>query len=749
MFSGLSTENLARVSAQRPKRTIAVWLVAFVAAIGLAGAFFSDAVTTEFKFFDNPESKQADTLLTERLRGPASVREVVTVRSADLTVDQPAYREYVEDLYSQIVGLGVDVVARAENYYVTGDESLVSPDRDTLTIPLVLTGELKDAETNVEEVIEVLDSSSVPTGFELFITGEATFSKDFVDGSQDDAERGEAFAIPIALIILAVVFGALAAAVLPMVVAVVSILIAIGLAALLGQVFELNAFVQNMITMIGLAVGIDYSLFIVSRYREERASGLEKLDAIVAAGATASRAVLFSGITVVLALAGLLIVPQSVFVSLGLGAILVVTIAVMASLTLLPAVLSIMGDGVNRLRIPFVSRLNDHSGVQSRGFWDRVTYAVMRRPVISLVLVAGLLIAAAVPYSDIKTGWSGVSTFPDDFRAKQGFLVLQEKFGFGPNAPADVVIDGQIETTQVQEAIERLTAALDSDDAFGPASLQVNEAGDLALLSVPLVGDSTSEATIASVRRLREEYIPQSFAGAPASVVVGGDTAVRIDQIDGTGDYLPIVIAVVLGLSFVLLTVAFRSIVIPAKAIVMNLLSVGAAYGLLVLVFQKGVGNELFGFQQVEVIQTWIPLFLFAVLFGLSMDYHVFLISRIRERYLQSRNTDDSVAFGLRSTAGLITGAALIMVAVFSGFASGELVGLQQFGFGMAVAIFLDATLVRTILVPATMKLLGDWNWYLPNFLRWLPDVHIEGGGRQASTPSPRATAPAPAAGDD
>ena len=363
----------------------------------------------------------------------------------------------------------------------------------------------------------------------------------------------------------------------------------------------------------------------------------------------------------------------------------------------------------------------------------------MRRPVVSLVLTAGLLIAAAVPYFDINTSTSGVSELPDGFRAKQGFLVLQEEFGFGLNAPAEVVIDGRIESASVQEAIQSLTVLLSSDPGFGPSSLQVNETGDLAPLPVPLLHGPAPEDSIAAVRKLRDEYIPQAFSGVPAQVLVTGTTAEEIDFIDMSRRYLPIVVALVLGLSFVLLTVVFRSIVIPAKAILMNLLSVGAAYGILVMVWQKGIGNELFGFSQVDVIQAFLPIPLFTILFGLSMDYQVFLISRVRERYFQTGDNDEAVAYGLRSTAGLITGAALIMVAIFSGFAAGDLVPASQFGFGLAVASLLDATIVRSVLVPATMKLLGDWNWYLPGFLTRLPQLQVE-GARSVSEYSLRPT---------
>ena len=350
----------------------------------------------------------------------------------------------------------------------------------------------------------------------------------------------------------------------------------------------MQAFAQNLITMIGLAVGIDYSLFVVSRFREERARGLEKLDAISVTGRTASRAVLFSGLTVVLAVLGVLIVPDRIYFSVGLGMITVVIVAVVASLTLLPAVLSLLGDRVNRFRVPLVGRRQAQSADVEAGFWYRMTRAVMARPVISLVVTAGILIAATVPYFDIHTGTSGVSELPDSFRAKQGFEVLLKEFGFGLNAPAEVVIDGDIDSEAVQGAIQRLTDSLQSDGRFGPPTLTVNESGDLAVLSAALLAGPSTEAAIESVRRLRDEYIPQAFADVGAVVLVTGTTANEIDFVDLARRWLPRVLALVLALSFILLTIVFRSIVIPAKAIVMNLLSVGAAYGILVLVWQKG-----------------------------------------------------------------------------------------------------------------------------------------------------------------
>jgi len=702
-----------------------------------AGTLLADGTSTEFKFLGNPESKQAkDTL--EQFRGPEQVTEVVMVRSESMTVDDAEFRDVVSSLTEEIAGLGSEIVTSAVNFYDTGAEAQVSPDRHTTVIPVLMADGFKTAGDNIGDVHDVLEESSFPDGFEAFIFGEATFSVDFLEGNQKDLEQGEMFAIPLAMIILAIVLGVLAAMFIPIVLAVGSIVIATGTVALISTVFELNAFVQNIIIMIGLAIGIDYALFIVSRFREERQRGLEKIDAIAMAGSTAGRAVFFSGLTVVFALIGLLIVPQSVFVSLGIGAISVVIIAVLATLTLLPATLSIMGDRVNRFKVPFIKRreLDDGSEHGGSGFWAWTTRGVMRWPWVALIVSASFLIAATIPFFSINLGSSGVEDLPDGFQSKQGFEVLKSEFGFIIGAPAEVVIDGNINDAKTQQAISDLAAG----PAFGPPSeLQVNAAGDIALITFPLAGGAQSAQSVDGVRMLREQYSPNAFAGAPAVAYVGGLTSEEVDLLDTTSAYQPWVIAIVLGLSFILLTMVFRSIVVPIKAIIMNLLSVGAAYGILVLVFQKGFLNEIFGLQETPFIQPWLRLMLFTILFGLSMDYQVFLISRIREKYDETGDNTASVAFGIRSTAGLITGAALIMVAVFGGFAAGDLVTTSQFGFGLAVAILIDATIVRTVLVPSTMKLLGDRNWYLPSFLNWLPDVRVEGG----------APAPEPVGGDD
>jgi uncharacterized membrane protein YdfJ with MMPL/SSD domain len=542
----------------------------------------------------------------------------------------------------------------------------------------------------------------------------------------------------VALVILLLVFGAVVAGLVPLMLAIASIVVALALVALLAQAYDLSVFTQNMLMGMGLALGIDYSLFTLSRYREERLEGREKLDAIAVGGATAGRAVLFSGCAFVLAMLGLLLVPSTIFRSLAAGAILVGIVSVIAALTLLPAVLSLLGDRVNTLRIPLFGRAAEQAGRPGR-FWAPVVHAVMRRPVLSLVLAAGLLLAMAAPLLALETGTSGPATLPDRFESKRGYVLLNEEFPGQTTDPVEIAVAGEIDSPAVQEALARFGEELAARPIFGEPEVETSPTGTIASVTIPIAGDANGKRAVEAVRDLRSEAVPNAFAGVDARVYVGGATAEELDYHGTVNFWLPLVLLFVLGLSFLLLTIAFRSIVVSAKAIVMNLLSVGAAYGLLVLVFQKGVGNELLGLREAETVDAWVPLFLFAVLFGLSMDYQVFLLSRIRERYSQTGDNDDAVAFGIGSTARLITGAALIIIAVFWGFAMGDTIAFQQMGFGVAVALLIDATIVRVALVPATMKLLGTWNWYLPSWLTWLPDVHVEGAE------PPRRAVPGPA----
>jgi putative drug exporter of the RND superfamily len=727
----INPESFARASSRHPWRTVVVWVALLGGAIALlAGGLFGDALTNAIDFTSEPEAKEAARLVEERLRGEERDSELILVISETATVEDPVFADYVGAVQQEVQALGDDVVTTVGSYLT--EDGPVSESGRAVLMPVLMTetdeDELSDDAVLLDEAVHSVDR---PDGFETHVAGPATLFNQFNEIIEEDIQKGESIGAIVALIVLLVVLGAVVAGLIPLVLAVFSIVIAMGATAVAGLVVDFSFFVQNMITMIGLAVGIDYSLFIVARYREERLHGREKLEAIGRAGATANRAVFFSGMTVVLALLGLLIVPNTIFRSLASGAIFVVLIAVAASMTLLPAILSLLGDKVNAFRV----RKNAGRVEAGTGFWDRATRLVMGRPVVSLIVGAGFLIVLALPYFSIHTGTSGVSTLPDDIEGKRAFVLLEENFAGGLSEPAEVVIDGEISRPEVQSAIDEFTASVATVEAFAPANpLEVNEAGDLAVLSIPFRGDIYEDASVQAIRDLREEYVPQAFDGTDARVLVGGETAFNVDFFNQTDTYMPIVFTLVLGLSFLLLTVVFRSVVLPVKAILMNLLSVGAAYGMVVMFFQEGVGPAFvkdiasaLNFIQVESIEAWIPLFLFSVLFGLSMDYHVFLLTRIRERYDRTGDNTEAVAYGLRTTAGIITGAALIMVAVFGGFAAGRLSPLQQMGFGLAVAVFLDATIVRTILVPSAMKLLGRANWYLPRWLEWLPKLDVEG----------------------
>ena len=721
------TGYLARISARRPLVTLAVWLVVAVVAGGLSQALLDSATTTELKLGSGARSQQAAELLEDRLRGPEPITEIVIVQSDTLTVDDPAFKTKVETVFGQIVALGPEAVTAGLNYYLTGDERQVSPDRRTTLMPFRLAGDLNEAEGHAEHILDIVETADGVDGFRVLTSGRASISVEQNELALHDLEQGERFGIPVALLILVALFGSLVAALAPIGLAIVAIVIALGLVAVIGQAFQLVFFVTLMVTMIGLAVGIDYSLLIIARFREEMDRGLDRLEAAERAGSTAGRTVLFSGVTVMIAICGMLIVPFLFFQSLAIGAILVVAVALAATLTLLPAVLALLGPRVNLLPVPLLGRFKVTSPDHSKaGFWEFITEKVMRFPIISILAIAVPMIVLTIFYFDIKTGLSGVDAFPEGSQSREAFYVLEENFSFGIVNPVEVVVDGNVNSPEVQGAVQRLQATLSNDPRFPiPPVPTVNEAGDLALLTLIIHGESSSQAAVDTVTALRDEYIPAAFEGVAASVLVGGITAITADVFEIVEIYTPFVFLFVLGFSFIVLMLVFRSIVIPIKAVIMNLLSVGASYGLLVLVFQKGVGTELLGFRHAEVVDAWIPLFLFSILFGLSMDYHVFLLSRIRERYDHTGDNAEAVAYGLRSTAGIITGAALIMVAVFGGFALGETIINQQVGFGLAVAVFLDATLVRSVLVPASMEVLGKRNWYLPSFLSWLPDVRV------------------------
>ncbi|MBI5948215.1 MAG: MMPL family transporter [Chloroflexi bacterium] len=714
------TGGLTRAAALHPWRTLAFWVVLLAAAFAASGLMnlSSDAGTA------GTEATRANDLIKERLRAQTSPEEYIVVESTDSTADQAAFADFVDSL---VADLRAVPEVKSVVSYRDGGEGLVSGDGHTVILPTTLIGGEADASITAEPLIDVVHAADGSEGFRVTTVGFGSVGVEISSSMAETLRQGEVIGLGIALVILLVVFGAAVAAGLPIVAAVASIFVAVGATALVSNAMGMSDFVVFIITMIGLAVGIDYSLFIVQRFREEGAAGKPKVEAITAAGATASRAVLFSGMAVAIALGGMLVTPDPVFRSFGVGAMLVVAATVLAALTLLPAVLSLLGDRVNWLSLPWNGRRTNLDVDDAGGPWATATRFVTARPVVSVLLSGGLLVAATLPVLDFNLGNVGIGTLPEDSNARHAFDVLNREFSDGV-LTADVVIDApDVNAAAVTAGVERLTKSVGDDGFFGATRLETNEAGDIALLTVAMPGDFSSRESKSALERLRNDYIPAAFNGSEAEVFVGGPTAESVDSVQAQVSYLPLVFTFVLGMSFLLLMLVFRSIVVPLKAVAMNMLSVGAAYGLLVLVFQKGVGTDLLGFRESPVIESWLPLFLFAILFGLSMDYHVFLLSRIKERYDATGENTLSVVHGLRQTAGIITGAALIMVAVFAAMASSDLVIFQQVGFGLAVAILVDATIIRMVLVPASMELLGDWNWYFPSWLEWLPDLGIEG----------------------
>ncbi len=715
------TERLARTCAAHPLRTLALWGVAVVVAIVLVGTALH-GLSTQAHVIGNPQSVAATNAIEKAFpQIAAQVKgDVILVHSDLYSATSPGARAFAKSLLAAL-----RTTQEVSDVKLVG----VSPDGHSALFSLLIASD--SGAKSVEDVLSRNDGGA----FSSVVTGYRSVNYDFGQQAQKDLEGGElGLGLPAALIILMLVFGAVVAGLVPVLMAIVSIIVALGLVAIVSLEFTLSTFIVNMLTGMGLALGIDYALFVVSRYREERAHGLTKEDAIARSGATASRAVLFSGSTFIVALLGMFIVPTSIMRSLALGAILVGITSVAAALTLLPALLSLWGDGINRLRVPYIGRNVGRSDAAEGRFWRSIVNAVLRRPAIALVVSVAGMLALAIPLFGMHIGANGITTLPDSTPSKQGYLAVQSAFPTQNPQPVRTVAvaglgGGGLNVPTPFEDLRTLGSQLASDPQFGPGT--IDYAGDTALLVVPLRGDPVGSVQVAAVRELRNHTIPSLFADSGAHVYVGGVTSENIDYFDAVSAPTPYVLLFVLGLSFILLTIAFRSLVVALVSVLLNLLSVGAAYGLLTLVFLYGDGAGLFGFTHTPVIDAWVPLFLFSVLFGLSMDYQVFLMSRIKERYDVSGSTREAVTWGVASTARIITGAALIIVAVFAGFASGRLVQFQQMGFGVAVALLLDATVIRSVVLPAVLGLLDSRSWYLPKCLEWLPHVEVEAAPSQ------------------
>lgn len=705
-----------RLSVRHPRAMVTGWLLLALLCAWLVARGGGSAFGTDIERTDGSESVRADALL--RIHWPATgvpdrPNEVLVLHSGSLTVDDPAYAAVATAVAEKLQALGTEVVAGGRSFFLDGDATLVSADHHTTLVPLILADPHRHALT-LREAVRTAAADGPVT---VTPVGPSSIGLAYRELADSDLRAELRIGVPAAIVVLLLVFGSVVAAALPLLVAAVSIAMALALSMLAAQLTPVYFLVVNMVLMMGLAVGIDYALFIIVRYREERLGGASVEAAVERSGDSAGHAVLFSGATVVVALAGLLLVPTNVFRGLAAGAIAAVLVAMLASLTLLPALLRLLGDRVDAWRLPLPRRFSGGGA----GLAGRAAQAAVRRPWLALVTSISLLALLAAPALQMRLGFAGIETLPPQLEARQAFDRLQANFRIGLVAEAVIVVNPKPEAdlAAIDGAVARLRAGLATDAGFLTDLTRERRSDDgrIRVLNVPLPGEAEGEAALQAVTRLRTTWVPQAFEGVPAEVLVTGTSAGYLDFFTLTRQSAPMVIALVLGLSFVLLAWAFRSIVVPLKAAALNLLSVGAAYGALVLVFQHGIGATWLGLQQVPIIEAWIPLFLFTVLYGLSMDYHVFLLSRVREHHDATGDNAAAVVQAVGSTAGVITGAALIMVAVFAGFAAGELVMFQQIGFGLAVAVLLDATLVRLLLVPALMTVLGERNWYAP---RWL-----------------------------
>jgi RND superfamily putative drug exporter len=727
------TGRIGRWSARH--RTIAIvgWFAFVVASFFVGSAVIGAKQATEA---NGPgESGRAAAILDESFKQPAG--ETVLIQSDSLQASDPAFTAATRAVVAALVA--EDAVTNIRSPLDAVNAGQVSSDGHSALVDFQIRG---DADVAVDQIDPILAAiSDVQAAHpKLFVGefGDASADKELEASFMSDLKKAGLYSVPITLAILIVVFGALVAAGIPLLLALTAVLATFGLWALPSRIWPSDESLYAMVLLIGLAVGVDYSMFYLKREREERAAGRSPEDALEIAAATSGRSVLISGATVIVAMAGMLFAGET-FAPFGVATMIVVTVAVIGSLTVLPAVLSKLGDNVDRLRVPFVHRLSRSDG--DGGVWGAIIDRVLRRPVLSVALSGGLLLAIAAPAIAMHTAEPGIDTYPQSLGVLKTYNRLQAAFP-GTEIPANVVVRADDVTSgDAAAAIGALRRqALSSGLMHEPILVDVSEDRTVANVAIPIDGTGNDGPSNAALAALRDDIVPATVGSIPgADVAVGGFAAESKDSNDEMKSVAPFVFAFVLLFAFLLLLFAFRSLVIAAKAIVLNLLSVAAAYGILVLVFQYGWGKQLLGFEATGGIVPFLPIFLFVILFGLSMDYHVFILSRIREAYDRGDSTEDAITHGIKTTAGVITSAALVMVCVFSIFGILGFIIFKQIGVGLAAAILIDATIVRAVLLPATMKLLGDWNWYLPSWLEWLP--HLEHGG---TVDEPRAPAAPP-----
>ena len=707
--------RMGRWSATHWKTATFGWLAFVVVSFGIGGMVGMKTLDA-----DAPgpgESGRMDRILDAGFPQPAG--ESILVQSSTLRTTDPEFRAAVHDVVAAISKL--DAVQHVRSPLAPANSGQIAPNGHAALVGLQIRG---DPDTAVDRIGPVLDrvDELQKAHPQVFIGqfGDASKVDALVTAYGDDLGKAGLLSLPVTLVILLVAFGTLVAAGIPLLLALTAVFATFGLIAIPSQVFPVAMQAPALVLLIGLAVGVDYAMFYLKREREERAAGRSEQAALEAAAATSGRSVLVAGLTVIVAMAGMFLTGDSTFESLGVAAITVVAIAVLGSLTVLPALLSRLGDKVDRGRVPFVGRRR--SDGESR-FWGAIVDRVLRRPLLSVLLAGGLLVALAVPALQLRMAMAGPDTFPRSLPAVQAYTKMQQSFP-GTALPANVVVKApNVKAPAVQTAIRRLERqALASGRMHEPITVSVNREATVANVSIPIDGKTTDRQAEAALAVLRDRIVPDTVGRLPnAETGVTGLAAQWKDSTDELKSNLPPVVGFVLVIAFVLLLVAFRSIVVATKAMLLNLLSVAAAYGVLVLVFQHGIGRGLLGFSSTAGIDPVVPLLLFVILFGLSMDYHVLVLGRIRELYDRGESMDDAISNGIKRTAGVVTSAAIVMVLVFSIFATLSMLFFKQFGVGLAVAILIDATIVRAVLLPASMKLLGEWNWYLPRWLQWLP----------------------------
>ncbi|MFE9439923.1 MMPL family transporter [Streptomyces sp. NPDC006602] len=707
-------------SARHRWAAVGIWVLFVVLAMGLGSA----AGRVDVKDSDQlkGETHTAARIIEDAgIDEPAGETVLIQAKDGGVKATDAEFRAAVTAVVQAVEGTGK--VTDVTSPY---DTDTISKDGRSALVQFDMRGDAETAGERVEPVLKAVEGVQKEHGsLRIEEIGGASMMKTFDDAFGDDFKKAEYSAVPVALGILLIAFGALVAALLPVALAVTAIMATMGLMGVVSHVMPMSDTANSVMLLVGLAVGVDYCLFYLRREREEREAGHDAQTALRIAAATSGRAIIVSGVTVCVAMAGMLFTGLAEFEAMGLASLMVVAVAMVGSVTVLPALLSLLGGRVEKGRIPFLGRRR-RSGNNDSRFWTAVLKAVLARPVISVVVAAGALLAIAAPAVGMKTqNLTLDQEFGDSLPIVQTYNRVNDAFP-GGSEPAEVVVKADdINAPEVRDALAAFKAeAVASGASRGPVEIKLHDQQNLAFVYVPLVGGSDLDKAGASLEKLRDEVRPATLGKvdgveAPITGQVAGSQDFN-DQLAGA--VIP-VFAFVVVFAFLLMLLSFRSLTVAITSIVLNLLSVGAAYGILVAVFQHGWGASLVGAEGVGAIITWLPLFLFVILFGLSMDYHVFVVSRIREARLRGRTTRDAIQHGVVTTAGVVTSAAVIMVAVFAIFGTLSMQSMKQMGVGLAAAVLIDATIIRGVLLPAVMALLGERNWYLPKWLHRLPDL--------------------------